>query len=532
VFNNTLASVAPFLATSDTLFVVVPTNANNGPLYVSSKGVKSNSVNVDILRGIGDVWVMGGGADYHIEVPVASGSEKYLVVPHSATSSGAPYAYRVTPDNTTASAPAQHSGAARSAGTTDFALEFESSIHAKTIEYLRTRAKYRDGFVARSAAGATQTSRDFLVLKCVDCSLFEPGSFATITATLRYEGTHAAIYSDDVQPTGSFTQADYDAFGAMFDNQIYATNTNFFGPPSDIDNNGKIVILFSPRVNDLTADGTATSGFISGFVLLNDLAPEVNWPTNGMEIFYSMVPDPNGEYGNVFTHEMVNGVVPGTLAHEFEHMISNGYRWVVLGFGQSIQTRVTLLQQKWLEEGMAHMAEDLNNMDDQNIRRANRYLASPATTSLLGNAELRPYNLDTLEQRGCVYLFLRYLGDLYGEEIFKTIVQSRDVGVWSIENVTRTDFHVSTSEFLATLYLSDRGITDDEKYNFSSFDFQSVFGDLRVSNQTASAGYFEGSVRSATGDHHLVSGVRSPALRLGVSSPTTGDVRVIVVRTE
>ena len=59
VFNNALASVAPIVATGTVLTVIVPVNANAGPLYVTSKGVKSNSIDVKIERNVGDVWTMG-----------------------------------------------------------------------------------------------------------------------------------------------------------------------------------------------------------------------------------------------------------------------------------------------------------------------------------------------------------------------------------------------------------------------------------------------------------------------------------------
>jgi len=532
VFNNALASVAPIVATGTMLSVIVPANANAGPLYVTSKGVKSNSIDVKIERDVGDVWTMGGGSNYHLEVPVSSDSVRYLVVAHSATSSGVPFAFKVTPDNSSIAAAPQRPVTASPSGAEDLAMRFKSAIRDEALDYLRTHGVGRQGVPDRAPAlappGAPPAEQNFLVLKCADCSVLDPNNFETVTATLRYDGTHTLVYSDLNQPTGSFTQSDYEAFGARFNSEIYPTDTQFFGQPTDIDNNEKIIILFTPRVNALTPLGVPW--YISGFVLINDLSPGV-FPagtSNGGEIFYSMVPDPNGEYGKAFPKSLVTDVVPGTLAHEFEHMISNGYRYVVLGGG----TNPLYIQQTWLEEGMAHMAEDLNGMDTQNILRSNKYLSGPRSTSLLGNAELRPYHIDTIEQRGGIFLFLRYLGDQFGEEIFKTIVQSRAVGIASIENVTRTDFYASIGDFLATLYLSGREITDDPTYRYTSLDLQRDFGDLLVTGQTAGGGGFGESVRSATGDFYLLTDARPPALLLGVSSAANADVRVVIVRTE
>jgi hypothetical protein len=279
-------------------------------------------------------------------------------------------------------------------------------------------------------------------------------------------------------------------------------------------------------VNDLTPDGAATSGFIAGFVLLNDLAPNIlpAGTSNGAEIFYSMVPDPNAEYGNAFPKTLVDDVVPGTLAHEFEHMISNGYRFVTLGRG----TNPSYIQETWLEEGMAHMAEDLNAMDDQNIRRANLYLAEPYLHSLLGNADLT--SRDTLQQRGGIFLFLRYLSDQLGEGILTTIVRSRNVGIASVESVTGVGFHTSVNDYLAALYLSDRGISTDTKYEYTSFDIQADFANLQVTDRAVQGGVFGGEVRAAAGNFFRVTGASPPGLTIRVSSPEGAGMRVTMTR--
>jgi hypothetical protein len=542
VFNNSLASAVPFAATSTRLDVLVPVNANSGGMYVTSKGAKSNKTNLTIERDVGEVWVMGGGESYGFDVTAASGSEEYLIVAHSATSTGQSFAFGVTPSTSAAyaAAPAGSNLEARiNAGTPSFHGQFETRAREQAIEYLRDYRGAKKPFAPKTTAGpvaapAPAPTETFYVLNCSDlsnCSTLDPGKFASISATLRYNGTRALIYSDDTQPTGSFTQQDYEELGQEFDSSIYPTNTSHFGTPTDIDGNGRIVILFTPRVNDLTPDGQAHRGFISGFVLLNDLSSIFPaGTTNEMEIFYSIVPDPNGEYGNVFPTDNVKDVVPGTLAHEFEHMISNGYRFVTLGSG----TDPSYLQQTWLEEGMAHMAEDLNDMDGQNIARASLYLASPGpyATSILGNSELRPYNIDTLEQRGGIFLFLRYLGDQIDETIYKKIVQSKKVGIASVTDVTKTNFYTSVGDFLAALYLSGRGITSDPKYNFSSIDLLNHFAELSVANRSAGAGTFNSTVRSVGGHFNLVTGGQPPLIQFGVSSGQGSQMRVVVVRTK
>jgi len=530
-----------FSASSTQLDVVVPVNANSGGMYVTSSGASSNKINLTIERAVGDVWVMGGGESYGFDVPASSGSEEYLVVAHSATSGGQSWAFGVTPRSTaafSAAAPGLISTSRTSTGTPSFHGQFEVRAREQAIEFLRGlngSSKLPAPKSSRPSLSAPAPTETFHVLNCSDlsnCSTLDPGNFVSVTATLQYLGTHVLIYSDDTQPAGSFTPQDYQDLGLEFDNSIYPINTTHFGTPTDIDGNGKIVVLFTPRVNDLTPDGTAQEkGFISGFVLLNDLSSIFpTGTTNLMEIFYSMVPDPGGEYGNVFPADRVRDIVPGTLAHEFEHMISNGHRFVTLGGG----TDPSYIQQTFLEEGMAHMAEDLNEFDGQNIARASLYLAAPGpyATSILGNSELRPYNIDTLEQRGGIFLFLRYLGDQIDETIFKTIVQSKKVGIASIEDVTKTNFYTSVGDFLATLYLSGRGITDDPKYNYTSINLLRDFSAISVSNRTVGGGLFNASVRSVGGHFNLVTGGQTPSIHFDVTSGSGAQMRMVVVRTE
>lgn len=528
VFNNNLASAVPFFGTAESLGVVVHRWATSGPMRVTTRGVSSAPKLVTILRGVGEPWVIGGAAQFNFKLRADTGTEEYVLVPHSATTTAGNTGYTVRPD-TTSTYPAPPA-AVSFAGTTSMELEFEARIWREALEHIRQeagRAKPLRPSGASPAAPPDTTT--FRVLNCrcdenpqcnvAQCSSIDSRNFQEITAALRYSGSSGLVYADINQPTGSFTQADYDAFGAQFDNTIFPTDTMAFGPPTDINGDGRVIILFTPQVNELTADGTAGSGFISGFVLPNDLAPNVYGNTsNGAEIFYSMVPDPNGEFGNVFPKNSVTGIIPATLAHELEHMISFGYRFVTLGSG----TNFGFVQALWLEEGMAHIAEDLNNFDSSNLGRVNLYMRDPGNVSLMGS--------DTLEQRGGIYLFLRYLGDRWGEGIYRRILRSTCVGDVCIRGVTGEDFFVTVADYLATLYLSDRGITSDTKYNYSSFDLQRAFDPLPVTTRNVTGGAFGGDVRNVAGDFYRLTGFQQPASVLRVDGSTSGGLRTIAVR--
>src|SRR5262249_14814923 len=147
-----------------------------------------------------------------------------------------------------------------------------------------------------------------------------------------------------------------------------------------------------------------------------------------------------------------------------------------------------------LEEGMAHMAEDLNGDNSSNIARGKIYRANPGAISLEDSDA-------PLAQRGGIYLMLRLLADRYGTGILKNILQSDCVGRSCIQNVTGSNFYDLMAEFLAAQYLSGRGITDDERFNYQSIDIGD-FGALGMQVHAVGASA-NGDIRRASGDFHI-----------------------------
>jgi hypothetical protein len=327
-FANSLANVPPFFATAESLAVEVPEWAASGPLQVTSSGATSAPVTVEILRGLGDVWVVGGDATFDFKLPDAGSNDEYMLIPFAASTSGSGnFPYSVTPGTASAypSPPAMSAGS--DAGTVTFPMEFELSIREQAIDYIQSHTGEARPLERAQRASAAAPMRTFSVLKCANCSTSDPGNYNQVTADLVYTGDNTLIYADVNQPTSGFTQTDYDDLGLQFDTQTYDTTTTYFGAPSDIGDIGKVIILFTPQVNELTPDGTASQGFISGFFLVNDLAPNFFSSTsNATEMFYAMVPDPNGEYGNTLRTDLVSA-------------LGSGLSWLVEGQASVLHSR-------------------------------------------------------------------------------------------------------------------------------------------------------------------------------------------------
>jgi len=354
-------------------------------------------------------------------------------------------------------------------------------------------------------------------------SVIDPTNYTTVTASLKFNGTHTLLYVDQSTHTSCITDQEVVDLGRSFDEQIYTNNHNYFGSESDLNADGKVAILLTPVVNEMTTPGTATTqGFISGFFNPVDLLSSYVDPavTNGMEIFYALVPDPTNHYGNEFPKEYILEVIRGTLAHEFQHMIMFNYRVIVYGQGYL----PNYMEELWIDEGLSHIAEDLNGHYESNIKRANLFLADPGNVTLI-------YGGDDLDERGASYLFLRYLGDRYGETIFKSIVQSKETGTVNIGQATGENFKELFADWSAACYLSGLGITSDSRFNYSSIDLRGSFDPLFTTGIAYPAiSSVAGDVKSMGPEFIVMSVPPYTSLDFTVGCAGGGRMNAVVVR--
>lgn len=258
------------------------------------------------------------------------------------------------------------------------------------------------------------------------------------------------ILEDTSNPPGGFTPAEYEAIATTVDTLVIPVNVAAFGPPTDIDGNGRIAVLFTRAVNELTPRGAG--GVVLGFYYSRDLLPRVSVGgdcpgSNAGEIFYVMVPDPNAVLGDARSKEFVHGIAVGTVAHELQHLINSSRRMYI--------TRAQEVDEEpWLNEGLSHIAEELifyrasglaprqnigatelapgtrtREMHDLfmrgNFGRVAQYLADPQSNSALAAN-------DQLATRGAAWAFLRYAADRAGAtdgDLWRRLVDGRYVGV-------------------------------------------------------------------------------------------------------
>jgi len=319
----------------------------------------------------------------------------------------------------------------------------------------------RAGVTRAAALPAVGSTRTFDVLNDI-----HGNSFVVDTAVLRLIGTNIMIYMDKnaPPPPQGFTDAQLAAFSNLFDHELYGIDVNLFGPPSDIDGNGHVIVLFTPTVNRLTpAAECSTAGYVSGFFYGLDLLPDQRG-SNAAEIFYSLVPDSAGTYSCSHPISQVDRTTPATFIHEFQHMIS---------WNQHVIQRDGQDEALWLNEGMSHIAEEMGSryfehkypppLDRTNpaqlfpdsaegfiigdLSNAYQYLLTPEQFSITQFLQG-----GTTQERGGVWLFLRWLGDLKDSTIYTKLEQTSLTGVDNLQTQTGESLPQLFGDFSVALY--------------------------------------------------------------------------------
>jgi hypothetical protein len=311
-------------------------------------------------------------------------------------------------------------------------------------------------------------------------------------------GTKALILNDTLNPKPGFSTADYQRFAARFDTLVYPMDVAAFGEPTDIDKNGRIAIVFTRAVNELTP--RSSSSYVGGLTFSRDLFPQIGTarasacPTsNEGEFFYLMTPDPNGTInGNRRSNAFVDSSSTGVIAHELVHLINASRKLYV-------NTAAPKFEDKWLDEGLAHVAEELlfyreaglsprSNLDYRTLVSSTRirnaylndmsgnkgrltdYLSSPAKTS--------PYRAgDSLSTRGAAWSLLRYLADRTSAsdgDIWARLVNNTAVGTANLQSVFG-DVAPLVRDWLVSNAIDDVPAASAD-FTQKSWNWHSIFG--------------------------------------------------------
>ena len=272
-------------------------------------------------------------------------------------------------------------------------------------------------------------------------------------------GTKSIILNDTLNPKPGFSTADYERFAARFDTLVYPMSLAAFGEPTDIDKNGRIAIVFTRAVNELTPRGSTS--YVGGLTFSRDLFPHIATSradacpaSNEGEYFYLMAPDATGTInGRSWSNADVAANSTGVIAHELVHLTNASRKLYV-------NTAAPKFEEKWLDEGLAHVAEELlfyresglvprSNLTYQALTQSTR-VSSAYRNDMSGNENRyrdylylpsngSPFKAgDSLSTRGAAWSLLRYLADRAGSSdgnVWSRLVDNTAVGAANLQSV-------------------------------------------------------------------------------------------------
>lgn len=441
----------------------------------------AQTARVDCSNGGTTVTLAGNGASYLVVAQFAVDLVQDAFVPYRIIAGTAVAASLAAPSRVPASrmaaASALGAGIALSNGPGARQLAFTRALRARARQKVTlgvwpsasARSRVSNSIrastlsnAATAAVPAVGSLRQFQVFADSNAN-----SFKTATASLAFVGSNVLLYIDTLAPANGFASSDLQAFGKLFDQTLYPIDTAAFGQPSDIDGNGRVVMLMSPAVNALTPGSDCQSGYVAGFFDEGDLAGGPADPgSNNGEVFYSIVPDPAGTASCAHPVSDVAATVPATFMHELQHLISFSQH-VVIHNGQP--------EYGWVDEGLSIVAEELGSLyyeqkcpgtacrttPSQMFPDSSQgfiqglffdsylYALLPDTSSLTLNSDS---DQTSVAWRGGDWLLMRWLGDQMGSGFYKKLDGSRLTGAANIEAATGQPFPSLFANFGLALY--------------------------------------------------------------------------------
>lgn len=322
--------------------------------------------------------------------------------------------------------------------------------------------------------------------------------YFSVRTRVVYSGARAVILEDLDAPLAGRMDATYRAVGEEFDSVMWPVLTTNFGNPlamdAQLDRNGKILMLFSPVVNN------KFSG-IAGFVIGCDFYSRAQAPSsNEGEIFYATVPTTlSGSTTSSASPDGWRRTMRSTIIHEAKHITAYAER---LSRGHGIE-------EAWLEEGTARHSEELYaRARSGGAWKANAgyaaiacdvrptvsscadhpyvmyrhftglagYLAANGTLSPLGKTSTNDYNY-----YASAWALVRWAADLApGEAAFlQSLTRGPRLGVSNLEEATGRTWADMLADWTMSLALDDHaGFNPVRAQRIASWNLQDVFAGM------------------------------------------------------
>lgn len=419
-------------------------------------------------------------------------------------------------------------------------------------------------------------------------------NFTEITAVVRVVGQKGVWVEDVANPTGGFTLADFQTASTEMDQRAYDVIANHFGNPTDLDGNGRIVVVVTKEVNRRNDNSL-------GFVHPADIYPRGAGQNQCLssdfgELYYSRAPDTGGQFGAVTSVDIMRDNLIPTFVHEFVHILQAGRRIT--------NPQFVALQQPWEFEGQALIGEEIYghavtsrstgqnygfgvafagtefpqvdadpypwyfdkffdmffyfglDCDAETCDRDVQILGAPEQCSWLNDRDAGNTGpcVEWREHYGVPWSIFRWIADQYGPGhpggepgLMRALIDHRGAGYSTVADVTGVPMNQLLAQWAATVYVDDRFPGMDPRLRMTSWNLTAFAGPegvqgpliqtvwLRPRMRTFGSFVDQLSVRGGSTAYFRLSGVR-PAFTLSARTPAgstlPGHLQMWIVRVQ
>lgn len=337
-------------------------------------------------------------------------------------------------------------------------------------------------------------------------------NYLAVRAQLRALGRRVQVYVDarDLGLVGTDLLRDV---VTTFDESVHPTASHYFGLARDVDGDGRFTVLITGWLSRLAGGRLAVDGFVRGA----DLDPEVPAPFgNRCDMMYlsaALRPGPH---------------LRTVLAHEFTHAVTYSQKALAASGRRAPE------EEGWLDEALAHLAEDLHGFARTNLDyRVSAFLSGPERYRLVVEDYYAADLFRSHGNRGSTYLFLRWCVDRHGTDLLGALARSRRRGIDNLEAATGSPFAALFRRWTIALALDGLDPRAGSE-RFTSLDLRTDFGGWplagpRMARVVPGAAADSWSAAGTSSHFAVVEASDAAGIRVEVAGPPEADLQVTAI---
>jgi hypothetical protein len=219
------------------------------------------------------------------------------------------------------------------------------------------------------------------------------------------------------------------------------------------------------------------------------------------------------------------------LTHEYTHAVTLSAKATA-----ARNARQPVIEEEgWLDEGLAHLVEDLHGFSRTNVDyRVSAFLSDPCSYRLVVDDYYAADLFRSHGNRGAAYLFLRWCADQFGPDLISRLIRTDRVGLANLETATGRSFEDLYRTWSIALYVGGFDPAHRDDAGFASLDTCTFLADGEIAGPRTSVVMPDGPLEcwnsAATASRFFVVGSSSRgAVEVQVSAPLDAMLQVTAI---